>query len=203
MWKGTTVAIILISLACALALPSGCALLKKSSGSSSSIAVSSEPLTSNWNMTRTGINPSFPTTIPSIIVDQVIPKSTTWSISLSGSQLKLAYSGRNTWFNPMGMSLNVTNPTVSEGSDKKSVTLSGGGTIYAGKLPGALALVGVAAGNISNISIPYTDTIVITLTGQDQVSAVISYSAHGTYTSSKGPGSFTNSSTVKYTGIRK
>jgi len=141
--------------------------------------------------------------IPGLIVDQVIPKSPTWSISLSGSQLKPVYDGRSTWFNPLGMSVTITDPTVTEGSDKKSVTISGGGTISAGKLPGALALVGAAAGNISNIDIDYTDSIVVTLTGQNQLTAAISYSAHGQYSGSKGPGSFNNSATVKYTGTRK
>jgi hypothetical protein len=203
MWKGVTVAIVLISLACILALPSGCLAFKKSSGSSGSVAVSSEPLTSNWSMTRQSIDPPFPSIIPGSIVDQIIPKSTTWTISLSGSQLKIVYGGRNTWFNPMGMSVNVKNPTISEDSDKKSVTISGGGTISGSRLPGALALIGMAAGNISNINVTYTDSIVVTLTGDNQISAVITYSADGNYTGSKGPDSFDNSATVKYKGTKK
>jgi hypothetical protein len=201
MWKWTAGALILVSLALVLALPSAC--LKKSSGSSSSVAVSSEPLTSNWSMTRQSIDPSFPSIVPGAVVDQIIPKSTTWTVSLSGSQLKITYGGRNTWFNPMGMSVNVKSPTISEGSDKRSVTISGGGTISASRLPGALALIGLAAGNISNIKVTYTDSIEVTLTGDNQISAVITYSADGSYTGSKGPDSFDNSATVRYTGTRK
>ncbi len=203
MWKWTTVALILVSLALILTLPSACFFLKKSSGSSSSVAVSSEPLTSNWSMTRQSIDPSFPSMFPGAVVDQIIPKSTTWTVSLSGSQLKITYGGRNTWFNPLGMTANVKSPTIAEGSDKKSVTISGGGTISGSRLPGALALIGLAAGNISNIKVTYTDSIEVTLTGDNKISAVITYSADGSYTGSKGPDSFDNSATVRYTGTRK
>lgn len=203
MGKYITVCIVLLSLSWMLALPAGCTFLKKSSGSSSAVAVSSEPLTSNWKMTRVSIDPSFPAVIPGLIIDQVIPKSPTWSISLSGSQLKPTYDGRSTWFNPLGIAVTVNTPAITESQDKKSVILKGGGVIQAASLPGALSLVSAAAGGVSNLKINYTDAISVTLISQDQISVTITYSSRGTFTGSKGPDSFNNSATVKYTGTRK
>ncbi len=200
MNKWMAAILLLLALVSLLALPAGCTLFKKSSsGSSDSAALSSEPLTSSWKMSRVSIDPAFPTVIPGFVVDQVIPKSPTWSITQSGSQLKATYDGRSTWFNPMGLAVNVKTPSISESADKKSVTLDGGGTIQAEKLPGPLALLGAA----SNLNINYTDKIVVTMNSQDQISAVITYSASGKYTGSKGPDSFNNGATVKYTGTRK
>jgi len=199
MQKWIVAVFFILTLASLLALPSGCGFFKKSSGSSSNIAVATEPLTSNWKMTRVSIDSPFPAIMPGLIVDQLIPKSPTWSISLTGGQLKPTYDGRVTWFNPLGLVVNVKTPSITEGADKKSVTLSGGGTIQAGKLPGPLALLG----SVSNLTIDYTDTIVVTMTSQDQISAIITYSASGSYTGSKGPDSFNNAATVKYTGTRK
>jgi len=150
-------------------------------------------------MSRVSIDPSFPTVIPGFVVDQVIPKNPTWSITLSGSQIKATYDGRATWFNPMGLTVNVKTPSISESTDRKSVEISGGGTIQAEKLPGPLALLGA----VSNLTINYTDKITVTMTSQDRISAVITYSASGKYTGSKGPDSFNNNATVKYNGTRK
>jgi len=137
--------------------------------------------------------------IPGFVVDQIIPKNPTWSITLSGSQIKATYDGRSTWFNPMGLAVNVKTPSISESTDKKSVEISGGGSIKTDRLPGPLALLGT----VSDLTINYTDKITVTITSQDQISAVITYSASGKYTGSKGPDSFNNSATVKYTGTRK
>jgi hypothetical protein len=190
----------ILMLVALLALPTACMFFKKSSSSSSdSVALSSEPLTSSWKMSRVSLEPPFPTAIPGFVVDQIIPKNTTWTIALSGNQLKPSYDGRPTWFNPMGITVNVKTPSITQSSDKKSVTLSGGGTIQADKLPGPLALLGA----MSNLTIDYTDKIVVNMTGQDQISATITYNASGKYTGSKGPDSFNNSATIKYTGTRK
>ena len=129
----------------------------------------------------------------------MIPKSPTWSITLSGNQLKATYDDRSTWFNPIGLAVNIKTPSMTESADKKSVTLTGGGTIQAEKLPGPLALLGAVA----NLNINYTDKVVVTMVSQDQISAVITYSASGKYTGPKGTDSFNNSATVKYTGTRK
>lgn len=150
-------------------------------------------------MSRVSLDPPFPTVIPGFVVDQVIPKNPTWSITLSGSQIKVTYDGRATWFNPMGLTVNVKTPSISESTDKKSVEINGGGTIQAEKLPGPLALLG----SVSNLTISYTDKITVTMTSQDNISAIITYSASGKYTGSKGSDSFNNSATVKYTGTRK
>jgi len=203
MGKWIVVGIGLLLMTWMLALPAGCAFLKKSSGSSSAVVVSTEPLTSKWKMARVSIDPPFPTVMPGLIVDQVIPKSPTWTISLSGGQLKTSYDGRATWFNPLGIAVTVNPPTITEGPDKKSATLNGGGVIQAASLPGALSLAGAAAGGVSNLKINYTDTITVTLISQNQISATITYSAQGTFTGSKGPDSFHNSASVKYTGTRK
>ena len=200
MNKWIAVTIFTLLLASIVALPAGCTFFKKSSSSSSgSGAVSSEPLTSSWRMSRTSIDPSFPSMIPGFVVDQIIPKNPTWSITLSGSQIKATYDGRSTWFNPMGLAVNVKTPSISESTDKKSVEISGGGSIKTDRLPGPLALLGT----VSDLTINYTDKITVTITSQDQISAVITYSASGKYTGSKGPDSFNNSATVKYTGTRK
>jgi len=58
-------------------------------------------------------------------------------------------------------------------------------------------------GSVSNLTISYTDKITVTMTSQDNISAIITYSASGKYTGSKGSDSFNNSATVKYTGTRK
>lgn len=179
------------------ALSGGCRFLKP--GAASSPAVSSEPLTSSWKMSRMSIEPPLPTIIPGLVVDQIIPKSPTWAITLSDNQLKPSFDGRATWFNSLGLPVSVRTPSITESADKKSVTLSGGGTIQAEKLPGPLALIG----GVSDLSIDYTDKIEVTLTSQDQISAIITYSASGKYTGNKGPDSFNNSATVKYTGKRK
>ena len=200
MSKWITVFVLILSRIIILALPSGCTFFKKSSpGSGDNTAVSSEPLTSSWKMSRVSIDPSFPTVIPGFVVDQVIPKNPTWSITLSGSQIKATYDGRATWFNPMGLTVNVKTPSISESTDKKSMEISGGGTIQAEKLPGPLALLGA----VSSLTINYTDKITVTMTSQDHISAVITYSASGKYTGSKGPDSFNNNATVKYNGTRK
>jgi len=203
MGKWIVVGIVLLSLLWIAALPAGCAFLKKSPGSSGTAAVSSEPLTSSWKMTRVTIDPPFPAVMPGLIVDQVIPKSPTWTISLSGGQLKPSYDGRATWFNPLGIAVTVNPATITESPDKKSATLNGGGLIQAASLPGALSLAAAAAGGVSNLKINYTDTVTVTLISDNKISATITYSAPGTFTGSKGPDSFNNSATIKYTGTRK
>jgi len=199
MKKYLFISVFILILVALLALPTACKSIKKStSGSSDSAANSSEPLTSSWKMSRVSIEPAFPSIIPGLVVDQIIPTSPTWIIALSDGHLKPSYDGRPTWFNALGLSVDVNTPSIAEGADKKSVTLRGGGTIQADKLPGPLALLGV-----SNLTISYTDTIVVTITSRDQISATITYNAPGKYTGSKGPDSFNNSATVKYTGTRK
>ncbi len=200
MKKYLVATVFILGLVALLWLPTACTLMKKSSSSSSgSVAVGSEPLTSNWKMSRVSIEPTFPSAIPGFVVDQIIPKSPTWTVALSGNQLKPSYDGRSTWFNALGLTVNVKTPLVNESADKRSVTLSGGGTIQADKLPGPLALLG----GVSNLVIDYTDNIVVTLTSQEQINATITYSASGNYSGIKGPDSFNNSATIKYTGTRK
>lgn len=200
MKKYLVIATFILSLAALLWLPTACTFFKKTASSpGGSTAVSSEPLNSSWKMGRVSIEPSFPSVIPGFLVDQIIPKNPTWTVSLSGGQLAPSYDGRATWFNALGLTVTPRTPLVSESADKRSVTLSGGGTIQADKLPGPLALLG----GVSNLSIDYTDNIAVTLTSQDQISATITYSASGRYTGTKGPDGFNNSATVKYTGTRK
>lgn len=198
--------VIALSLVITLLLP-GCAQLKKllpgSSSSSSGTTDPSRPLTSSWGMTRTGYQPPFPQTIPGFLVDQVFPKSPTWKVTVSGSQLAITYDGRATWFNPMGFNVRTNTVTATENADKKSVTFKGGGNINAAKLPGAMSLLGTLTGGMEDINIDYTDTIVVTLTSATQVSATINYSASGTYTGGKGPDRFNYSGSLTYTGTKK
>jgi hypothetical protein len=197
MGKLSTLRLIILALLLITAASNAC-LSPKAAGTKSNPAVSTEPLTGNWKMSRVSVEPSFPREVPGLMADMIIPKSPTWSVSLTGGQLNPTYDGRATWFNPLGIPVGVKTPAITASQDKKSATLKGGGTIQAASLPGLLALLGA-----SNIKIDYTDTITVTQTSQDQVAAVITYSASGTYTGRKGPDSFNNSATVRYTGSRK
>ena len=178
-------------------------MFKKSSATSSAKADPSEPLTSSWSMTRTGYQPPFPPAVPGFLVDQVFPKNPVWSISVSGSQLALAYDGRATWFNPMGMNTKTNPVTATENADKKSCTFKGGGNLSASKLPGALSLLGALTGGMEDISVNYTDTIVVTLTSPTQITATITYSSSGSYTGGKGPDKFNYPGSLTYTGTKK
>ena len=192
-------AVFILALISLLALPTACTLLKKSSsGTGGSTAYVSEPLISTWKMSRISIEPPLPSAIPGFVADLIIPKNPTWSIAVSGSQVTPSYDGRATWFNPLGVSVDVRTPSITQSADKRSATLNGGGTIQAKRLPGLLALLPV-----SNLTINYSDKIEVMLNAENQVSATITYSASGKYTGSKGPDSFNNASTVKYTGTRK
>ena len=210
MQKWTIITLIIVlSLITTAAFP-GCAQLKKllpgsssSSSSSSGTTDTSRPLTSSWSMTRTGYQPPFPPAIPGFLVDQIFPKSPTWKVTFSGSQLAVTYDGRTTWFNPMGFNVKTNAITATENVDKKSCTFKGGGTISAATLPGAMAILGTLTGGMSDINIPYTDTIVITLTSATQISATINYSASGTYTGGKGSDRFSQSGSLTYTGTKK
>ncbi|MDD5312024.1 MAG: hypothetical protein PHO26_03180 [Dehalococcoidia bacterium] len=179
----------------------GCASLKKSSGSSSSSGSvsSSEPLTGNWSMSRVSIEPELPSAVPDFIVDQVIPKSSTWKISSSGSQLKITYGGRSTWFNPMGIDINGKSTSASEGDDKKSCVFTGGGSVDIEKLPAVMSFIG----DVRNISAGYSDEVGVTLTSQDKISAVITFDATGSYVSSDASKSFSYHGTITYSGKRK
>lgn len=208
MQKWTAFILILaLSTVMATALP-GCAQLKKmlsgpSSASSSGTSDPSKPLVSSWAMTRTGYQPPFPQAIPGFLIDQVFPKSPTWKITVSGNQLAATYDGRATWFNPMGFSVRTSAVTASENADGKGATLKGGGNINAASLPGAMSLLKTLTGNLEDINIDYTDTIVIILTSSTQISATINYSASGTYTGGKGHEKFNYSGSLTYTGIKK
>ena len=137
-----------------------CSFLKAPApASSASTAVSSEPLTGNWTMTRTGMQPPLPTMIPGFVGDQIFPKTPTWSIGASGGTLTIKYDGKAIWFNSMGINISAKPVSASEGPDKKSCTFSGGGNIQEDKLPGVLSMIGGAAGNLQNISIGYTDKV--------------------------------------------
>ncbi len=195
--------LLICTLGAILLLYPGCQFLKAKSASSSNPAVSSEPLTGNWAMTRVSLQPPLPSVIPGFVVDQIFPKSTTWSIGSSGGQLNIKYGGKAIWFNSMGINVAAKPVSVLEASDKKSCTFSGGGDIHEDTLPGVLSMVGAAAGNPQNISIGYTDKVAITLTSSGQINATITYSASGTYKNNKGPGNLNNAGTLTYTGTRK
>jgi len=179
----------------------GCASLKKSSGSSSSggSVSSSEPLTGSWSMSRVSIEPELPSAVPDFVVDQVIPKSSTWKISSSGSQMKITYGGRSTWFNPMGIDINGKATSATEADDKKSCVFSGGGGVDIEKLPAVMSFIG----DVRDISASYTDEVSVTLTSQDRISAVITFDATGSYVSSGGSKSFSYQGTITYSGKRK
>ena len=196
--------IVCISLVALIYTSVSCISLKRSPGGSDSSAgiSSTEPLTGNWDMTRVSIEPEFPSAVPGFVIDQVFPKKATWKISSTLGHLKLDY-GRSTWFNPMGLNVNVNSPTVTESSDKRSCVFSGGGSIKIDKLPGVLAFVSTIAGNIQNILINYTDKVNVSLVSQDKISATITYSASGTYNSQKGTENINYQGTITYSGVRK
>jgi hypothetical protein len=194
--------LLIFSLVITALLP-GCAMFKKSSSTSQGSTDPSEPLTSSWSMTRTGYQPPFPSTIPGFLVDQVFPKSPTWKITLSGGQLTPTYDGRATWFNPMGFGVKANAVTATENADKKSCTFKGGGTLSAATLPGALSLLGTLTGGMSDITVNYTDTIVVTMTSATQITATITYSSSGSYTGGKGKDNFNYPGSLTYTGTKK
>jgi hypothetical protein len=187
-----------------LLLYPACSLLKTSGpASSTSTTVSTEPLSGNWAMTRTSMQPPLPSMIPGFVGDQIFPKTPTWSIGASGGTLTIKYDGKAIWFNSMGINISAKPVSASEGADKKSCTFSGGGNIEEDRLPGVLSMVGGAAGNIQNISIGYTDKVSVTQTSPGQINAVITYNASGTYKDNKGPEIFNYSGTLTYSGTHK
>jgi hypothetical protein len=179
----------------------GCASMKRalSSSDSGGSITSTEPLTGSWSMTRINIEPEVPSQVPSFVVDQVIPKNTTWNITSSNGKLKLDYGGKSSWYNPLGIPVNLNTATSSESADKKSCTFNGGGNINASKLPGVLSFIG----SIQNIAINYTDKINVVLSSQNQISATVTYSASGKYDSSKGTESINYQGKIVYSGNRK
>lgn len=196
-------ALLICTLGAALLIYPGCVSFKANPASSSNPAVSSEPLTGNWAMTRVSNEPPLPAMIPGFVGDQIFPKSPTWAIGTSSGQLAIKYDGKAIWFNSMGINVAPKPVSASEASDKKSCTFPGGGNIQENKLPGVLSMISAAAGNPQNISIGYTDKVVVTLTSSRQINAIITYSASGTYKDNKGPETFNYAGTLTYTGARK
>jgi hypothetical protein len=187
-----------------LILYPACSLLKATApASSASAAVSSEPLTGNWAMTRTGMQPPLPAMIPGLVGDQIFPKTPTWSIGASGGTLTIKYDGKAIWFNSMGINVSPKPVSASEGADKKSCTFSGGGNIEEDRLPGVLSMIGGAAGNPQNISIGYTDKVSVTQSSSGQINATITYNASGNYKDNKGPEVFNYAGTLTYSGTHK
>lgn len=150
-------------------------------------------------MSRVSIEPQPPSLVPGFVIDQVIPKTATWKMSSSGGQLKLDYGGKSTWFNSLGINVNIKPVTADESSDKKSCVFSGGGSSNMEKLPMALSFIG----SVKNISADYTDKVNITLTSQDSISAIITYSASGTYDRGQGSEDFSYQGKITYSGKRK
>jgi hypothetical protein len=181
-----------------------CGLVKAPAPSApAGTAVSSEPLTGNWAMTRTGMQPPLPAMIPGFVGDQIFPKTPTWSIGASSGTLTIKYDNKALWFNAMGINVSVKPTSASEATDKNSCTFSGGGGIEEDRLPAVLSMVGGAAGNLQNISIGYTDKVTITQTSPGQINATITYNASGAYNDNKGAENFNYAGTLTYTGTRK
>ncbi|MBN1375459.1 MAG: hypothetical protein JXA01_04825 [Dehalococcoidia bacterium] len=201
MIKRTVTAVIMLVLV--LLIYPGCTFLKLRTPASSNPAIASEPLTGNWAMTRVSIEPALPSLIPGLVVNQIFPKTSTWSIGASGGYLYIKYDGKAIWFNSLGIDVAAKPVTPAEAVDKKSCTFSGGGSINEETLPGVLSVIAAAAENPRNISIGYTDQVKITMTSNSQISASITYNVSGTYNSDKGAGNINNSATLTYTGTRK
>lgn len=198
-WFYTTL-LIAVTLVITVSAP-GCIRLKQSSASSGTVD-SSKPLTSSWSMSRVSYEPPFPQAIPSLLIDQIFPKSPVWKIILSDGKLAITYDGRQTWFNPMGFTVIVKTTRVREYNDK-SCMFDDVGAISATKLPGITAILGTLTGGMDNIALDYADSISIRMTSSTKIEANISYSAHGTYTGGKGNENFNYSGKLKYTGTQK
>jgi hypothetical protein len=181
---------------------SGCDLLNPGNSKSPSPASSPGTLTSEWAMTRVSIDPPLPSAVPDLVVDQALPKSPTWKITLSGNRIDVVYDGNKMWFNSMGFDVTVNTPSSTVKTDQKSGTVNGGGRIAGDKLPGVLGIIGMAKG-ISNISVDYTDKVDITLNANDTINAIITYTAKGSYNDSDGKQSLNSQGKITYTGKRK
>ena len=192
------IAVLCLCLLFAFGYLAGCITVKPSSFASTQ-AVSAEPLSGDWAMTRTNIQPPLPDMVPGFVADQVFPKSPVWSIGTAGNTLSIKYDGKPIWFNSLGINVNPKPVSASESADKKSCTFNGGGAFQEQSLPGVLSMIG----NIQNISINYTDRVTVTTVSQGQINASISYSASGTYRDSHGPENFNYSGTLTYTGKHK
>ncbi|GEM_PF-2864890 len=169
----------------------------------SNSAAGAEPLVGNWAMTRGSIQPALPSEVPAVIIDQVLPKSSTWTISSTGGGLDISYDGRKMWFNNMGISHNRNAVVATESADKKSCTFSGGGSATMSSLPAAVAMIVPSLGSIRDMTASYTDKVSVTLVSQNQVNAVITYTATASYSSSGNVKTASYQGQATYTGTRK
>jgi len=192
-------------LAVALTFPAQAACVKVNLGaaSDSNSATGAEPLAGSWAMTRGSIQPALPSEVPSMVVDQVLPKSATWTISSASGGLAISYDGRKMWFNNMGISHNRNAVVATESADKKSCTFSSGGSATMSSLPSAVTMIVPSLGSIRDMTASYTDKVAVTLVSQNQINAVITYTTTASYNSSGNVKSTNYQGQVTYAGTRK
>ncbi|MBM3150450.1 MAG: hypothetical protein FJZ83_03035 [Chloroflexi bacterium] len=168
-------------------------------GSSSTKTTATDPLVGSWQMTRLSISPQVP--VPDIVINQIIAQKATWKISRTGDKLTINYGGKDTWYNTLGIPVQKKPIQVTEGADKKSCTLKGGGIIQMQGLPTLLS--SAISANVQNITVDFNDTIDLALSPDGTLSAKISVQASGKYFSGSQQKTFSQSGSVTYRGTRK
>jgi hypothetical protein len=144
------------------------------------VTVDMQALVGKWDMTRQSIQPEIPNLVPDFLINQIIPVKERWVIEPANNNLTIRYGGRDTWYKKTFLLGGLTegSTTALAGNQGSSYTFQTPIQYYRKSLPFPLNLL---AGEISEIQCSATNSVNISVSGNDMRATIIIDNVQGTF----------------------
>jgi hypothetical protein len=150
---------------------------------------SKKNLVGTWDMSLVSVTPE----IPKIPLANPIKKKSTWQIIDSKNRLLISFDKSAKWYDePFLVDFVVSPHRDRPNSTKSACVFSGQGTTAIDSIPFVA----------SDISVHYTDSISITMNGDDRIAATIKVTVNGKFSKGDQVNPINVVETITYTGVR-